>query len=462
MRKYFLTMHLKSKFSFGCPFIAAMLFVLIHLGQTAFAQPFSTYTEWEKVSFFEKTFSPSETVIPFPVANLKAHLENLSKVNDSDAELSPKLIYTMVPKGRSLQSAATDFSHPRILFGFIPSVDSPGSRQDYWDLVDRLFISYSEIQNKLEIISWNNFEGRFNFEEVRNYIPEKGTQQEFVKEDFPVIHSHTLRQTCTTCHQSGGPIYSDKPWSESSSSFGTHGQGISPIAQKIKDALKSEFYLGLEIDPKDAQGNRLLVGGRIHAVVKNAHASLLNARRIVRQSCGQSIVCRKELIKSILLLAQKGYYDDTDNLFFMMVPFRNNFVKYIDVSTLPAHHFSYPSHTIPNFNPLAAPGPIAPEINPSAPRDFIDGLFAQPARPLEELVATQSLIRGYEGLGLLKSDIEAIKKCDEENMETIFKSEAFIQICQNWHLNDSDQDPIDKEPLYFSIKNLVSANCKEE
>lgn len=412
-----------------------------------------------KHSFFYNHFI-AKKVVPIPIREFKNHLQTL--ISKSQNSYSPQLFHTMVPMGRSLQAPSTDFAHPRILFAFSPSPDSAGSRQDYQDLVDRIFVSYSELQNKLEIISWNNFEGRFNFEEVRNYIPGPGQEQEFIRETQVVANGFTVRQMCMTCHQSGGPIYADKPWSESSSSFGSHGGEKSPIVKKIEAALNSNLYLGLEVDLKDSNGKRPLIGGKIHAVVKSAHSSLLNARRVAGQGCGQSHRCQQAFLKSVIQLAKDGYYDDSENHFFMMIPFRDQLAPMIQIDRLPSHHFGYPSHTLLDFNPLAPPGPVSPEANPAFKRKVIEALLPQPGRDEQELVATQMLFRGYEGLGFLYANLSMIQNCDQVDLEKVFSSNAFDKIVRNWNVNDSDSQPKDFTSLSSSVLNLLEPVCQRE
>lgn len=106
---------------------------------------------------------------------------------------------------RSLQRGASDgdfFSYPRVVVG----VDTePPLQTDSAGLYlkDRLFLGYQEKSGTIEVISYNEAAGRFEFQVVRDYRP--GGRREVV---------YANRALCTVCHQNQGPIFSRPLWDE--------------------------------------------------------------------------------------------------------------------------------------------------------------------------------------------------------------------------------------------------------
>ncbi len=166
-------------------------------------------------SLFDKVFSKNnaqgirEYDIPYPFTQI------LQKLKDTSGGVQPRL--TLFPMGRSLQrSAAIEgmkdvpnldpfYRFPRIVIGFDQdSINSPGCLN--LNLKGRLYIGMNEKARLLEVISYNDEAGRYEYQIVRDYEAGKASQV-----------AYASRQLCLSCHQNQTPIFSRAPWSESNS-----------------------------------------------------------------------------------------------------------------------------------------------------------------------------------------------------------------------------------------------------
>jgi mono/diheme cytochrome c family protein len=140
--------------------------------------------------------------IPFPFSALVERIQ--SELGNTEFAGGTRM--AMIPMGRSLQrvAAAPDFfKHPRIVFAVTgepaDSHNKPGLL-----LKDRLYIGYVEKTNMLEVISYNEAAGRYEFQLVKDY--RTGAQ--------PQVY-YVNRAICIACHQNHAPIFSKAVWSES-------------------------------------------------------------------------------------------------------------------------------------------------------------------------------------------------------------------------------------------------------
>lgn len=140
--------------------------------------------------------------IPFPFSALRDRL--LEQLQNDPQGPSP-VKQVLIPLGRSLQrsAAAPEFFHyPRVVL----AVDGePAARPGLSGmfLKDRLYLGYLEKAGVLEVISYNEAAGRFEFQIVNDYRP--GGQ--------PRV-SYANRAVCTACHQNATPIFSRPLWGE--------------------------------------------------------------------------------------------------------------------------------------------------------------------------------------------------------------------------------------------------------
>jgi len=164
----------------------------------------------------------SAQIVPFPFAALLQQIRSRTARDARDA--APTAV--LIPLGRSLQrnSAAPEFfAFPRAVVAIVAEPD--GSRDPY--LKDRLYLGYQEKANVIEVISYNEDEGRFEFQVVTDYRS-GGT---------PKI-AYANRTLCLACHQNAGPIFSRAVWDETNAN---------PAVAKRLAAERKSFY-GIPVD----------------------------------------------------------------------------------------------------------------------------------------------------------------------------------------------------------------------
>ncbi len=138
--------------------------------------------------------------VPFPFEKLLDRLD-AQLVRDKGASQPPSK-RVLIPLGRSLQrtAAAPDyFKFPRVVVAADSQPVSPSALL----LKDRIYLGYQEKSDLLEVISYNEAAGRFEFQLVKNYRGGIAPQ---------VIYAN--RSLCFSCHQNGAPIFSRGLWEE--------------------------------------------------------------------------------------------------------------------------------------------------------------------------------------------------------------------------------------------------------
>lgn len=139
--------------------------------------------------------------VPFPFPALLARIERQLGVKAPPSPLKRLLI----PVNRSLQRRASDgafFTYPRALVAVDTEPDASVGPSGML-LKDRLFIGYHEKANVLEVISYNEAAGRFEFQVVKDYRAGGSPSVRYAN-----------RALCTACHQNQGPIFSRPLWEE--------------------------------------------------------------------------------------------------------------------------------------------------------------------------------------------------------------------------------------------------------
>ena len=139
--------------------------------------------------------------VPFPFQSLRRKL--LAEL-DTDAPGAP-LKQVLIPLGRSLQrtAAAPDFfRYPRVVLAVDGETAAHPGRTGM-QLKDRLYLGYLEKPGVLEVISYNEAAGRFEFQIVQDY--RAGAEPRVV---------YANRAVCTACHQNATPIFARPLWSE--------------------------------------------------------------------------------------------------------------------------------------------------------------------------------------------------------------------------------------------------------
>ncbi len=221
--------------------------------------------------------------VPFPFAQLHQKIEAQMQADPGGL---PSLKTTLIPLGRSLQrnAGAPDFFRfPRVVAA-ADGVNKPGVAP----LKDRLFLGYHEIGEVLEVISYNDAAGRFEFQVVRDYAPGK-TPQVF----------YARRSLCLACHQNAAPIFARPLWDETPAN--------PEIARRLK-ATQRDFY-GVKLTGTD-------IAYFIDAAADRANLFSV-WQTLWRDGCGTSAAgdaCRHDAFAAALDYALSGTLPSADAL----------------------------------------------------------------------------------------------------------------------------------------------------
>jgi hypothetical protein len=113
----------------------------------------------------------------------------------------------LIPLGRCIQrhAAAPDyFASPPIVLAANSELKKITDERPIF-IKDRLFLGYQRESNAIEVISYNELAGRFEFQVVDNYGPGL----------TPSVR-YAPRKLCISCHQNAGPIFPRVRWGETS------------------------------------------------------------------------------------------------------------------------------------------------------------------------------------------------------------------------------------------------------
>jgi hypothetical protein len=139
--------------------------------------------------------------VPFPFSALIERIE--ARLAQQERNGGTRAV--MIPMGRSLQrtAAAPDFfKYPRIVFA-VTGEPTTNARDAGVLLKDRVYLGYVEKTGVLEVISYNEAAGRFEFQLVKDY--RAGARPK-------VLYAN--RAICISCHQNQAPIFSKAVWGE--------------------------------------------------------------------------------------------------------------------------------------------------------------------------------------------------------------------------------------------------------
>ena len=206
--------------------------------------------------------------IPYPFDYL---IEDLEARLDNDGE--PGVRQTFVPRGRSLQRdtpAPEYFRYPRRVIAVegeaVVNELEAGLVMEY-----RLFIAHQPKTQTLEVISYNDDAGRFEFQLVENYNGGDTTRV-----------TAANRLMCMSCHHNAAPIFPRIPWRETSANV--------EIATRLAGALPERFDSMIEVLSLDA--------GVID--VLSERANYLSAAQTVWQQGCSSTACRAQMLLAAL------------------------------------------------------------------------------------------------------------------------------------------------------------------
>ncbi|HUV20712.1 MAG TPA: hypothetical protein VMZ32_02905 [Gammaproteobacteria bacterium] len=208
--------------------------------------------------------------IPYPFAELVRFLE--AKV-DNGKRSGVRQVF--IPIGRSLQrdAPAPDFFHfPRALVA-LQGEPAAGTRV----LEYRLFIAHQPSTATLEVISYNDSAGRFEFQVVDAYDARQRPQVR-----------QANRLMCLSCHQNAAPIFAMRPWSETNFNV--------EVAARLHAALPARF--------KSFVGSLSADAGAIDLLAERANY-LAAAQLIWQQGCSDAS-CRAAALRALLQYRLSG------------------------------------------------------------------------------------------------------------------------------------------------------------
>ncbi|MCB0413148.1 MAG: hypothetical protein KDD50_02365 [Bdellovibrionales bacterium] len=231
-------------------------------------------------SLFDKVFSTTNKngrtvyTIPYPLSQFSQPLG-----------LETQFVHTNLPFSRSLQRPQ-DLSYnpllnPRIVFTPFNVDDS------YSILLGKIFFGYVEAKDQLEVISFNDEAGRFEYQIITDY---SSSPKAF----------YVDRGKCLSCHQGQAPIFSPPAWADTS--FGIMGR-LLDARLAINGMSRNEFIKDLFGEGKTIE--QLAV---FDSFVRESN-DLAFSERIWAIGCGADRACRLGLLLKTLA---KTSLPDTD------------------------------------------------------------------------------------------------------------------------------------------------------
>lgn len=252
--------------------------------------------------------------LPYPFEKLVALVESYD-----DEGRQP--VQVLIPDGRSLLKAQADFHRPRVLYA---ADFQAGNSEAMLGIAPRgrLFLGFVEDAAEIEVISYNELAGRFEFQLVKDYR-EGGIPR--------IVYAR--RAVCTTCHQGAAPIFPERPWSE------TNGQP--QIAARIAEARGSEApYHGVALRQPLAAPERF-------DELTNVGNFIPVAQRLWLDGCTDA-ACRQAMLRAALAwLWNPGEFDTEGPL--------AQALRAAQANGFPAGGIPVPEADLPNRDPLAGP-----------------------------------------------------------------------------------------------------------
>jgi len=212
--------------------------------------------------------------LPYPFEKLV----DLVARYDAEARRPPAVL---IPDGRSLLKAQATVAKPRIVVA-ADGIPPPSDTDLGFILRGRLFLGYVEDAREIEVISYNESAGRYEFQLVRDYA--EGA--------VPRI-TYAKRSLCASCHQGEAPIFPVRPWDE------TNAQP--DIARKIAEArgAASADYFGVPITEK------LATAERIDDLVTLANTVVATERAWIDGCGADGVECRRQMLRVALRILDR-------------------------------------------------------------------------------------------------------------------------------------------------------------
>ncbi len=317
-------------------------------------------------SLFDHLIAQNES-LPFPFEKLIASLQKL------DPAAQPPLVI-MIPQGRSLLKASADYEHPRVLLAL--DFQAPDKAALGLAPRGRLFLGFVENAHEIEVISYNEAAGRFEFQLVQDYC--EGCQPKLV---------YAKRAVCTTCHQGAVPIFPQRPWNE------TNGQPQTSariVEARSAAGFNRERYLTAPID------NPLSAPERFDELT-DVGAFIPVTQRAWIDGCGDGdagVNCRKQKLKVALsYLWNPGDFDGSGK--------DAQRLRDLQVESWPQKGIAVPGNDLFNRDPLAERKSLRGSVNA-----FFAGLL--PHRSHEAEPKSNEDLEAFERLPKLPTELDPL------------------------------------------------------
>ena len=303
-------------------------------------------------SYFDEIFSAGDQyVIPYPFNQFLNKLSDYTgqKVGQSDMSGIKAVLF---PLGRSLQRNAAAsgsnqnfsyepfFRYPRVVVGI--DEDSGFDHSLTLNLKNKFFVGFHEKAQILELISYNEEEGRFEFQIVKDYAQGKK----------PTV-SYANRSLCLSCHQNQAPLFSGAPWSESNANpavadqlkftmdhFYGKIQCVSGNQQDYCSTKENTYYFGVPLRVEQS------VLSKLDAATDQANLTQVY-QRMWKQLC-KSSACKLNFLKAMIITRLTGQNSmaATPDLLAQLTKFETEFKIYFPGG------LSIPNPNIPNRDPM--------------------------------------------------------------------------------------------------------------
>jgi hypothetical protein len=253
--------------------------------------------------------------LPYPFSKM------IDLLTEQHPEKLPPL-QLLIPDGRSLLKGQANFEFPRILVA--PDFQEANTPVGLGQINHgQLFLGFVEAANEIEVISYNEAAGRYEYQLVQDYC--EGCIPKLV---------YARRAICLTCHQGGTPIFSQRPWEE------TNAQG--KIAHAIKTARQNDSdYVGVPLVQTLATPERF-------DELTDIGSFAIATQRVWLDGCGeQGNECRRQLLRLAMEYAdQPGQFNPQSE--------QVKYLKALWTQHFPAQGIAVPESDIRSRDPLGS------------------------------------------------------------------------------------------------------------
>lgn len=232
-------------------------------------------------------FAAQNNGVPYPFSAL---IEALKAMHPEGKD--PVLV--MIPDGRSLLKGQANGEKPRVLLATdFQAPNTPAAMGV--NMRGQMFLGFTENADEIEVLSYNEAAGRFEFQLVQEYSATGSRKLVYAK-----------RQICLTCHQGGAPIFSQRPWSETNASSAT----IENMLTARKEAgLDPHSYLGLPTTAPLSAAER-------YDELTDIGNFFATTQKLWLDGCGsgtEGATCRKTMLKLALQFKSEPGNFNTDS-----------------------------------------------------------------------------------------------------------------------------------------------------